>query len=198
MCDPSAKGITTSFRNVLGDLNLPDLSSMVSDPPKKATLKRFGKKYLAIISNLSFLSECERLPLSECELRLHRPAAHWSVSVGDPLLTRQNNFRIRLLVGCDGLEHDAARFRTRRNPHLVGACCKLCGQGVAEDASHFIAHCSALDEARLCLISEADVSVQRLIPDPSSDPDGFVTAILGTNWIHNTDFQHFVSVSYQI
>ena len=61
MCDPSAKGITTSFRNVLGDLNLPDLPTSVSDPPKKATLKRFGKKYLAIISNLSFLSECERL-----------------------------------------------------------------------------------------------------------------------------------------
>ena len=32
------------------------------------------------------------------------------------------------------------------------------------------------------------MSVQCLIPDPSSDPDGF---ILGTNWIHSNDFQHF-------
>ena len=44
LCVPSAKGITTYFRNVLSDLNLPDLSTLVSDPPKKATLNRFGKK----------------------------------------------------------------------------------------------------------------------------------------------------------
>ncbi len=46
-----------------------------------------------------------------------------------PTLTRQSNFRIRLLVGCDGLEHDACRFRTRRFPGTdKSSVCKLCLQ----------------------------------------------------------------------
>ena len=49
--------------------------------------------------------------------------------------------------------------------------------------SHFITHCSALDEA--------DVTVQCLIPDLSSDSEGFVKVILGMDWIDNTEFQHF-------
>jgi hypothetical protein len=44
-------------------------------------------------------------------MKISRPLPHWSVTVGDVQRTRANNFRIRLLPGCDGLEKDAARFR---------------------------------------------------------------------------------------
>ena len=41
--------------------------------------------------------------------------------------TRRNNFRIRLLVGCDGLEADASRFRWRKDRSQPNnSTCKLC------------------------------------------------------------------------
>ena len=45
------------------------------------------------------------------------PSRHWSTTVGDP---RLNNFKIRLLVDCDGLEKDAARFRSRNTGRPAG------------------------------------------------------------------------------
>ena len=70
-------------------------------------------------SYLEFLEDCSEQHISRCTLKHLTPAPHWKVTVGDPKLTRKNSFRIRLLTGCDGLEHDAARFRTRSH---YGAC----------------------------------------------------------------------------
>ena len=42
-----------------------------------------------------------------------KPVSQWAVTVGDINMMRMNNFSIHLLVGCDGLEKDASRFRTR-------------------------------------------------------------------------------------
>ena len=76
-----------------------------------AAWKVFLKKHFAIREHLDFLAACDHLPLSDCQaLKLLKPAPHWSITRGDVNLTRMNIFRIRLLVGCDGLECDAARF----------------------------------------------------------------------------------------
>ena len=89
----------------------------------------------------SFLDECSHLHLSDCMFPLGKPVPHWTVTRGLPNL-RINNFRIRLLVGCDGLEADASRFRARRLPGITpnDPVCKLCMGGI-EDPAHFIAHC---------------------------------------------------------
>ena len=62
---------------------------------------------------------------------------HW----GPYKLTRLNNFRIRLLVGCDRLEADAACFCSRTtNAQSGDPSCKLYNQGVPEDAAHFVSY----------------------------------------------------------
>ena len=61
-------------------------------------------KFLALKAHLEFLEEWDAYHLSSHSLNLLKPAPHWAVTVGDVKMTRLNNFRIRLLVGCDGLE----------------------------------------------------------------------------------------------
>ena len=134
---PGAKGITVVYQQLLSVINLPELASLLKDPPKKSSLKSFVKKQTVTRFPLEFLDECVNLCLSDCELKLklHRPILHRMVSIGNPLLTRRNNFRIRLLVSCDGLEKDAARFSSGSKAHTAGPCCKLCGSGQVEDAA---------------------------------------------------------------
>ena len=164
---------------------------MARGPPKKSSLKSFVKKHTAISFQLEFLDECVNLCLSECELKLHRPIPHWMVSIGNPLLTRRNNFRIRLLVGCDGLEKDAARFSSGRKAHSAGPCCKLCGSGQVEDAAHFVVHCTALSTVRERLIGAADSRLRLFLPDLYTTPEEFFHVILGVSWIECPEFQSF-------
>ena len=59
-------------------------------------------------------------------------------------LTTRSNFRVRLLLGCHGLESDATRFRVRRDGSPTGnPMCKLCNSE-EEDPVHFLAVCNAL------------------------------------------------------
>ena len=65
-------------------------------------------------------------------------------------MSHYNNFHIRLLVGCDGLKKDAARFSRQKNAtNIVGdPLCKLCGT-VCEYAIHFISvSCSQFSSNR--------------------------------------------------
>ena len=97
----------------------------------------------------SFLDVCDHLPLSDCLLCLGKPTPHWSVTRGLPKLTRLNNFRIRLLVGCDGLEADGSRFKRRKYAAAAvnDPTCRLCKLEPAVPA-HFILRCSALVSTR--------------------------------------------------
>ena len=110
------------------------------------------------------------------------------VSIGNPLLTRRNNFRIRLLVSCDGLEKDAARFSSGSKAHTAGPCCKLCGSGQVEDA-HFVVYCTALSAARERMIGAADSRLRLLLPDLNTTPEDFLHVILGVRWIDCSEFQ---------
>ena len=81
------------------------------------------------------VEECDPYHLRSCSLKPLRPAPHWAVTVGDVNLTRRNNFRIHLLVGCDGFENDARKRNTGAQP--LDPLCKFCG-AESEDAAHFI------------------------------------------------------------
>ena len=97
------------------------------------------------MGHLDFLEECIAYFLCSCSLKLLKPAPHWAMTVGGVNVTRMNNFRICLLVGCDGLEKDG---RTQ------DPSCKLCG-AEAEDAAHFTCHCCAVAEVGVALLLAA-------------------------------------------
>ena len=65
---------------------------------------------------------------------------------GDVGLARLNNFRIRLVTYCPGLNKDTAVFHPRLN-RTRGVICSFCHSSV-EDAYHFICVCSALQQVR--------------------------------------------------
>ena len=95
------------------ELNFPDLSLLLSTPPKVTVWKSHVKKHLAFKAQLEFIEDCEAYHVSSCDFISLRPAPHWTITLGN--LTRVNLFRVCLLVGCDGLEKDAAKFWTRHN-----------------------------------------------------------------------------------
>ena len=118
------------------------------------------------------------------------------VTIGDPKLTRLNNFRIHLLVGCDELEADAACFRSRTTNAQPGdPSCKLCNQGVPEDAAHFVSTCLVLSEERMKLYSEAPPTVHSQISDPRVHPQEFLEVMTGACWVDDINIQkfHFLS-----
>ena len=103
--------------------------------------KRFTKKQISIKLLLKFLDDCENHFIGECDLRLVHLLQHWLVTLGDTALSRENNLRIHLLVGCEGLENDTVGFRCRNNLFdPADPTCKLCS-ALLEDAHHFISVC---------------------------------------------------------
>ena len=187
----SAKGLIPRLEDALNKLNLPDINSLIESRVKREPWKKSIKKQLNIKTYLRFLTDCEEYYVSECDLKIGRPIQHWAVTLGDSKLSRANNFRIRLLVGCDGLEKDAARFRRRNNDRAPSdPSCKLCNAPV-EDAFHFISHCPALEGERLRLLDCAPPSVKTQLPDHVTRPDEFAETILGTNWIDDRPTQSF-------
>ena len=124
-------------------------------------------------------------------VRLGKPIPHWMVTPGLPKMTCRNNFRIRLLVGCHGLEVDACRNRFRRrmqsNYILNDPMCKLCGLE-PEDPAHFIVRCAALSDTRTSIL-QTSLNMDSLI---RSDPAHFLNVILGTEWINDKPLQLFI------
>ena len=188
---PTAKGVTKRYHELLAGLNLPDLPTLLDSPPKVQTLKAYIKRNLALRAHVEFLETHETSFIGSSELQLLKPTPHWEVTIGDPALTRLNNFRIRLLVGCDGLEHDAARFRYRSNGATPSdPSCKLCGHQT-EDAIHFVAVCPRLNDARCGALAKAPPIASRVLPHCEADPRKFTEIILGTCWVDDSSFQRF-------
>ena len=103
-------------------------------------------------------------------------------------LTTKSNFRVRLLLGCHGLESDAARFRARKDGGPIGnPTCKLCKSG-EEDPVHFLAACNSLQAERQSLLSHASLN----LPDPVHNPIAFTEITLGIDWIDDLEVQAFL------
>ena len=189
--DPMAKGLIPDLQAMLDHLNLPSISTLLDNPIKPASWKRSIKKQLGVRAYLQFLEDCQDCFISECDIKIGRPLPQWSVTVGDVQRTRATNFRIRLLAGCDGLEKDAVRFRSRNNGITpADPSCKLCGDPI-EDAFHFVSCCPALESERVRLISSAPPSVQALLPNHVTSVKEFSDVILGINWLSDRETQLF-------
>ena len=189
-CNPTS-GCIPEWSKLLSSLNLPSIIELLHCQRTHSSWKISTRRLLSIQSNLSLTNECSNLPIGLCDLPLGKPAPHWAATLADIHRTRRNNFRIRLLTGCDGLEADASRFRLRRNGRSPNdPSCKLCG-ALREDSLHFVASCPALREYRNELIGEAPSSVKALLPDPARDPHRFFHVMSGVEWISDIDFQLF-------
>ncbi len=129
---------------------------------------------------------------AEWEFKLGTPIKQWGFCVGDPKMARLSLFRIQILVGCDGLEKDAASFTLRKGLFFVGdPSCKLCG-ALCEIAPHFISQCSSLSDIRTSMLSSADRNVRDKLPNSNVFLIEFMKSILGINWINHT--QEFLVV----
>ena len=106
MSSDAKNGSIPVWSEPLYSLDLPGLSQLMDSPWSWTSWKKHVKCLLNTNALLSHQSDCSHLPISQCSFELGKPLSHWSVTRSLPILTRQSNFRIRLLVGCDGLEHD--------------------------------------------------------------------------------------------
>ena len=187
----SLTGIIPSWNKLLDNLNLPSIHELLQNPSPKTSWKNSIKRLLNIEHYIALTQNCDNYPISDCSFQLGKPARHWSVTLNDRRTTNINNFRVRLLVGCDGLESDASRFRRRNTSSAPGdPSCKLCNAPV-EDIAHFL-HCPLLQPHRDSLLADMPNSVAQHIPDPVSEPNRFVNMITGTDWIQDSPTQVFI------
>ena len=157
-----------------GSLRLAPIISLIDNPPSKGSWKRCAKRILDAHAYLRLLEQAEVKhdleQLTMCDLNPHAPSALWKVThcTEHFLLTSRSNFRIRLLLGCHGLESDASRFSIRRNGLTRSdPSCKLCNAEL-EVATHFISVCPALEAKRRELLSHAPLQLEP--QDPARDP----------------------------
>ena len=154
------KGSIPVWTELLDSLDLPDLNQLMDSQWSRTSWKKHVKCLLYTNALLSHQLDCSHLPIFQCSFELGKPLPLWSVTRSLPILTRRNNFRTRLLVGCDGLEHDACRFRTRRFPTTDNSSvCKLCHLE-PEDQAHFIVRCPSLEAVRSQLLLGAPPPLQ--------------------------------------
>ena len=184
ICHPPSKGFNPTLLSTLSHYDLPSPSSIIDMTCSKPAWKRLIGKCILVYEFLSFSDTCDTIPLSRCDINLGKPIPHWQITRGQPTLTRKNNFRIRLLVGCDGLEQDANRFRHRSLSSFPAGDnrCKLC-LSEPEDASHFIARCPALSGPRSLLLTNFPTppSVPPLLELLHSNPSRLIDIVLGVD-----------------
>jgi len=177
MSSDAKKGSIPVWSEPLYSLDLPGLSQLMDSPWSRTSWKKHVKCLLNTNALLSHQSDCSHLPISEYLFESGKPLPHWSVTRSLPILTRQSNFHIRLLLGCDGLEHDACRFRTRRFPGTAKlSVCKLCLQE-PEDQAHFIARCPRLEAVCSQLLLMAS------LPCSHYDQPIISTSLLELSWV---------------
>ncbi len=142
--------------------SIPDLK--IALPCSKLSWKNSIKLILSTNEYVLLQSQCGSIPISKC-----RPKSitnghifpHWMVSKGDRQMLQRSNFRVRLLVNCDGLEADVARFRGNISPLW-----KLCSTG-PENAYHFSIVCPALQDIRDQQLPLAPDTIASIISSPN-------------------------------
>ncbi len=183
--DHGQSSIIHSWALTLEEYALPSIPDLViALPCSKLSWKNSIKLILAANEYALLTSQCGSIPISKCapkSITNGRIFPHWMVSKGDRQMLQRSNFRVRLLVNCDGLEADAARFRGNISP-----LCKLC-RTEPKSAYHFAIVCPALQDIRDQQLPLAPGTIALLIPSPIL----FFDFLLGTTWIEDIRAQKF-------
>jgi len=121
--EPLTKAWISLLETQISNLNLPNLVILLQNIPSKSCWKKCITKILGTRAHLHLLNQvetkCDLEQLSMCAPNFSSPSPLWKVTHCPELihLTWKSNFRIRLLLGCHGLESDASRFSTQNNGH---------------------------------------------------------------------------------
>ncbi len=101
---------------------LSQISKSLYPACSKLSWKNSIKLILAANEYALLMSQCGSIPISKCapkSITNGRIFPHWMVTKGDRQMLQRSNFRVRLLVNCDGLEADAAIDSGATSPHSV-------------------------------------------------------------------------------
>ena len=189
--NPVPSSVVCSWNSLLEDYSLPLIPELlVNLPCSKQTWKKACKSILAARQHNQLLSDCVSLPIAQCSnssFASNKIIPQRLTCKGDRQMLQRSNFKVRILVGCDGLESDAARLRYRR-PGLEVSCssCRLC-LIAPETSFHFIIECAALQCLRSKLLNEAPIPISHFI----SSPHMLFDIILGITWVDDLVTQKF-------
>ncbi len=185
-------GLLKTWSALVSTHPFPPLLTMVSNGKSKDSFKAAARKSMLIGQYIALVDSCSNLPISSLPAHMGKPSSLWLCSLKDRSLHGSSNFRIRLLTGCDGLELDASRFRSRNrfNAAPGDASCKLCHLDV-ESPSHFLSGCSALSPLRDTLISAAPACVRAHLDQSSSHKEALCSLVLGLDWLSDSIVRRF-------
>ena len=168
---------------------------MISNGKNKGSFKTAAKKSALVTQYVKMTDICTNLPISSLPALLGRPSMLWSCCQLDRSMHGPSNFRIRLLlVGCDGLELDASRFRYRNRGNISpgDGSCKLCNTE-EESPSHFLVSCPALSMRRLALLQDAPSCISVHLPhDPRALHDTLYNLLQGLVWLKAAHAQEWL------
>ena len=178
----SPRSSLSIFQSLAELYDLPSFPNILNSQVSRAQWKVQIQRITTISDFSVYADECVHLPLSSyLPPRLGKPYPHWQVTLGFPLLSRENISRMKLLLNCYGLASDVCRFQTISSSTDL---CPLCNSAT-EDAFHLFANCPALAPARGEFALPHPLASERV-----SDPARFVSLILGTEWLDDTPVQH--------
>jgi hypothetical protein len=137
------------INNILEKYHLPSAYELLARTPSKGRWSRQVNKSVGDFWEAKFLQEAEEKPsirfMSQHSLSPTHPAILWSSTLESLRDTHQAYVKVKLLTGCYKLQVHEAMFK--RNQHATSSLCRLCSSG-AEDRSHFLLTCPALEDAR--------------------------------------------------
>ena len=110
LTSPLLSGIIHLWQQLLDNRHQPSPEQLIFIPRGKASWKNSSKRLLNINHYIPLTEECQNYLIGYCDLSLGKPSHHWSSTLHDRQATTTTNFRVRMLVGCDGLEAEALRF----------------------------------------------------------------------------------------
>ena len=187
----SPSSVIHSWSNILSEHSLPSIEELLNEAPcKPLTWKLTVKLILRSKFYIYFEESCTSLPVANCSsesFMTGKCLPHWKVCKGNRKMTRDTNFKIRLLTGCHGLECDASCFTTRKRGLVGDPSCKLC-VAECETPKHFLCGCKSLSESRSRLLCDAPEKTHSSF----TDPDVFFDFLLGTDWIQDVLAQEFL------
>ena len=166
---------------ILQELDLPFVKDLLSSFPTKLAWKAHVRATLLILVDEQLKQAALNMHSLNYVVNLHsklngKPLPIIASFKGDIMLTRLNNFRIRLLLHCSILNGDTSAFHARPD-RVRDPICPVCNAAL-EDAYHFVAVCPPLQHIR-----------DRWLPRLQISSGALFDHMMCTPWIYDSQLQ---------
>ncbi len=183
LADHSPSSIIHSWTQLLDEYAVPTIHDLLNDLP--CSKLAWKNAIMTSQQQTQLQQQCGSILLKKCSsnyVTQGRICPLWMITKGDRQMLQRSNFRVRLLVGCDGLEADAARFRRNNS----SPTCTLC-HTAPKNARHFIIDCPALQFMRNQQLPMAPGILSTIV----SSPNLLMDFLTGTPWVEDKQAQKF-------